>query len=252
MKSSDITLKDELSSETGVIDYRGFHTIDLSNPVGVTSGDDFIIYLKLSDGGQPYDRTSEVPVLLTIKALNGVIVESSSKPGQSFYRQDSEWYDLNDFDETANFCIKGLTNAWIPTKPDLKCTGSLSWMKINPKETITGTFTVENIGEPLSCLDWEISKYPDWGNWEFIPSNGENLKPEGKTFTVEVSVTAPNQKNQDFDGEIKIVNKENPEDFSIIQVSLTTSKNKIFNRSILDFLDNHPILVQLLQRVLKI
>lgn len=251
MQSSDIILHDELSSETGFIDYRGFHTIDLSNPVGVTSGDDFIVYLQLSDGGQPYDRTSEVPVLLTIKAVSGVLVESRSKRGQSFYFQDSQWYDLYDFDNTANFCIKALTNAWTPTEPDLQCTGNLSWTGISPKETITGTVIVENIGEPLSSLDWEISNYPEWGSWEFTPSNGENLKPEGGPFTVEVVVSAPHQKNQTFDGEITIINKVNPEDFSIIQVSLITTKNKVVNRSIQDFLDNHPILSQLLQNILR-
>jgi C1A family cysteine protease len=253
IKSSDITLCNELSSETGFIEYKGFHTIDFSNPVGVTSGDDFIIYLQLSKGGQAYDRTSEVPVLLTIKAMSGVIVESSSKPGQSFYLENLEWHDLNDFDETANFCIKALTNAWTPTEPDLECTGSLSWTSIKPKETVTGTFTIENIGEPLSCLDWEISEYPnDWGIWEFTPDSGENLKPEGDLFTVTVSITAPNQGNQNFDGEIKIINKENPDDFSIIKVSLATSKNKIFNRPIVELLNNHPILAKLLQHVLKI
>jgi C1A family cysteine protease len=250
--AGNIILHDELSSETGFIEYRGFHTIDLSKPVGVTSGDDFIIYLQLSDGGQPYDRTSEVPVLLATQAATGTIVESSAKPGQSFYLQDATWYDLHEVDETANFCIKALTNAWTPTEPDLECTGSLQWTDIHPKETITGTFTVENIGEPLSCLDWEISNYPSWGKWEFTPLNGENLKPEGEPVTVEVVVTSPRQRNQPFDGEIKIVNTLNPEDFSVIHVTLTTTKNNIINRSIQEFLHNHPLVEQLIQNILQL
>lgn len=252
LKSGNIILHNELSSETGLIEHRGFHTIDLSKPVGVTSGDDFIIYLQLSDGGQPYDRTSDVPVLLGIESSSGVIVESSSKPGQSFYLENSEWCDLYDFNKSANFCIKGLTNIWVPTEPDLKCIGNLSWTKVDPKETITGSFTVENIGQPLSCLDWEISTYPDWGVWVFTPSNGDNLKPEGEPFTVTVSVTVPREKNQNFDGVIKVVNRENPDDFSILQVSLTTTKNKVISRLTIDFLDNHPLLVQLIQNILKL
>lgn len=252
IKSDDIILKDELSTDTGFIEYRGFHTIDLSKPVGVTTGDDFIIYLQLSDGGQPYDRTSEVPVLLSDTESQGTIVVSSSNPGESFYREDSKWKDLNDFDDSANFCIKALTNAWTPTEPDLKCTGDLSWTKINPKEKITGTFIVENIGEPLSSLDWEISNYPEWGNWEFNPSDGMNLKPEAGPFIITVSVTTPNEKNQNFEGEIKVTNKENPDDFSIITVSLSTTKNKVASRLIQDFLDNHPIIAQFLQSLFKL
>jgi len=252
MESSEILLHDELSSETGHIEHRGFHTIDLSSPVGFTTDDDFIVYLDLSAGGQPFDRTSEVPVLLATKAVTGTIVESSAQPGQSFYFKDATWHDLHELDETANFCIKALTNTWTPTEPDLQCTGSLQWTDIRPKETITGTFTIENIGEPLSCLDWEISSYPSWGTWEFTPSHGANLKPEGEPVTVEVVVTAPRQKNQPFDGEITIVNTLHPEDVSVIQVTLTTPKNSMTNRPIQEFFHNHPLLAQLFQSLLKL
>ena len=54
-KAASVILHDELSSQSGSIDHKGFHTIDLNNPVGVTTGDDFIVYLQLSDGGQAYD-----------------------------------------------------------------------------------------------------------------------------------------------------------------------------------------------------
>jgi len=93
----------------------------------------------------------------------------------------------------------------MPTEADLECTGTLSWTGVSSKEVITGTFNVENVGQPLSCLDWEIDEYPNWGNWEFTPSIGENLKPESGLFTVEVTVTAPTQGNQNFDGELKIM-----------------------------------------------
>ncbi len=101
-------LLDELTTRTGVIDYRGFHTVDLDPGVQLSEGDAFYIYVYLSDGGHPYDRTSDVPVLLG--ADYRVMVESSASPGESYFFNGSTWEDLTTFNETANFCIKGLTS----------------------------------------------------------------------------------------------------------------------------------------------
>jgi C1A family cysteine protease len=99
-------LLDELSTTSGALTYLGFHTIDLETVVPLTIGDDFYIYLELSSGGQPYDCTSDVPVLLG--ASTRVIVASESHPGESYYWSGSQWIDLYTFDTSANFCIKGL------------------------------------------------------------------------------------------------------------------------------------------------
>jgi C1A family cysteine protease len=116
-------LLDPLSAKSGVLEYRGFHTIDLDTPVNIARGDDFFIYVYLSDGGHPYDCTSDVPILLG--ADYRTIVESSAGPGQSYYRLPGGWYDLYDSNNSANFCIKGLsllgvsfesdiTHGWVP------------------------------------------------------------------------------------------------------------------------------------------
>jgi hypothetical protein len=97
----------ERATKTGFIELTGFHTIDLDDPISLSQGQRFYLYLELSSGGQPYDRTSEVSVLLG--ASYKVTVESSSEPGQSYYRSGSDWLDLYDFNNTANFCVKGLT-----------------------------------------------------------------------------------------------------------------------------------------------
>jgi C1A family cysteine protease len=108
-------LLDELAVQYGRIDHTGFHTVDLDNPLDLTAGDDFYVYLYLSNGGQPFDRTSVVPVLLGATALN-TIVNSTANPGESYFFDGSSWQDLYNFDfgitvwnGTANFCIKALT-----------------------------------------------------------------------------------------------------------------------------------------------
>ena len=92
-----------------------------------------------------------------------------------------------------------------------------------------GNLWLSNIGEPLSFLDWEIESHPIWGIWSFEPQNGTDLAPGDDPVRVVVTVTAPNEKNSEFDGEVKIVNKANSSDFCTIDASLTTPKNKAFN-----------------------
>jgi C1A family cysteine protease len=96
-------LKGEVSNMSGTIPYKGFHTINLDQSVHLDQDNDFFIYLKLSNGGQPYDRTIEAN-----EWWAGVKVQSVSHPGESYYYENGVWHDLYDFDNTANFCIKGL------------------------------------------------------------------------------------------------------------------------------------------------
>jgi len=109
--------------------------------------------------------------------------------------------------------------------PDLACSGTLSWTDITPGETVTSSFTVENIGEPDSLLDWEIDDYPNWGTWTFTPSSGDDLLPNNPV-TVGVTVIAPDEPEETFTGEVKIVNSEDPDDYCIIDVSLATPVNQ--------------------------
>ncbi len=107
---NDSELSGELTSVSGTFDHIGFHTVALPEIIPLATGDPFYIYLNLSRGGQAFDRTSDIPVLLGAKYRT--MVDSYAEPGQSFYRRSGDWYDLVDSDvpyhETANFCIKGL------------------------------------------------------------------------------------------------------------------------------------------------
>lgn len=221
-------LLDERATMSGTIDFRGYHTISLADPVGFLAGDDYYIYVKLFSGGQPIDRTSEVPVLLGGQD-RGTIVKSVAHSGESYYLSGSSWVDLYDYvfsdptwDHTANFCIKGFTTGgWTPLYPDLDCEGSLSWTKIKPGATVYGNFTVENIGDSTSELDWEIVEWPAWGNWTFTPISGTGLTPEEGSVTVLVQVVAPSETNE-FNGTVKIVNMHDPSDVVEIIVYLKT------------------------------
>ena len=136
--------------------------------------------------------------------------------------------------------------------PDLYTIGSLSWTDVKPGSTVTDDFRVKNVGDPGSMLDWEVTEWPDWGAWTFTPSSGEDLTPEDDYITVEVEVVAPDENEENFTGEVKVVNLEDPDDFEIIDVSLTTPRNKSFNifLQFLSFLEQHPNLFPILRHLL--
>ncbi|MGF3553973.1 MAG: aryl-sulfate sulfotransferase [Thermoplasmatota archaeon] len=112
-----------------------------------------------------------------------------------------------------------------PGIPDLDCSGFLSWINVKPGATVNGTFTVQNIGDNDTLLNWSINiSSIDWGIWSFNPESGKNLTPEDGKITVQVSVVAPDQKNSEFDAYIKVENDDNPDDFDLIPVVLKTPK----------------------------
>jgi hypothetical protein len=125
-----------------------------------------------------------------------------------------------------------------PKIPDLTCNGTLRWTKVKGGSTVTGNFTVGNIGQAGSLLDWEVSSWPTWGNWTFTPASGVGL-PAGISVTVSVSVVAPKQKNKQFTGSIEVRNKNDYTDNCTIAVSLKTPRSRT---------STEPIFINLLQR----
>jgi len=149
-------LIDGLASVTGYFERKGLHTVDLDTPVAFSADDDFCVRLELSRGGQPYDTTSEVNVLLG--ASYRAMVRSNASPGESFYREDSAWLDMNDYDGDANFCIKVLTD-------------DLSFL-LDPTE---GVHSQGPTGGPFS---------PDSTHYEFVYHGAEDV-------TYDISIDPP-------------------------------------------------------------
>ena len=87
---------------SGTFDYQGYHTISFDTPATVGPGDDFYVYLKLTNGGtypQGFDYYSA-----------GYTSACVAAPGESYYSFDgANWTDLNTYDTTANFSLKVFT-----------------------------------------------------------------------------------------------------------------------------------------------
>jgi C1A family cysteine protease len=224
-------LKNELSNQIGSIEFKGFHTIELDQPVRLKKNDDFFIYLSLSDGGIPYDHST------TIWGFN---IISKANMGESFYLDGTgNWIDLNSFDSSANFCIKGL----VSKQADLSCdTTILDFGQVKTGSIVEKSIVIRNDGEPFSKLCWEIDNLPDWGSWTVSETQGDIFKEEG-SVQLDFTVISPDRKNMDYTGEIRLVNKNDPEDVVIIQLTLSTPF--ISNSWLFRFFENHPLISQM-------
>jgi len=136
-------------------------------------------------------------------------------------------------------------------KSDLNIKGNLGWTNVNPGITVYGDFSVENIGDPESLLNWEIYSYPEWGNWNFNPSSGNDLTPDQGEIKVQVSVVAPDEQEKIYNGKIEIVNKDNLSDCHVLEFSLSTPKTKFINSFIKQMIDRNPKLFNKIIRLFK-
>jgi len=133
---------------------------------------------------------------------------------------------------TASYIEEG-TDVWLikvapEPEPDLCCEGSLSWEEVKPGATVTGTLQVCNCGEEGSLLNWQLMETPDWGIWEIEPDSGTDLAADD-CVTITVNVTAPDDEETEFTGNVTMINTDNESDFCKIPVYLKTPKNKPFN-----------------------
>jgi len=190
-----------------------------------------------------YYHVTNIPICYCLKNA------TASKEGY-----ETEWILLSITENTTHdFVLTPLDPI-----PDLDCEGDLEWTDIEPGGTVEGSFTVENIGEPGSELNWEIESYPDWGTWCFDPEYGIGLMPEDEAVTVVVEVVAPDEPLSEYAGEVKIINSDDPEDYCIIDLALRTSSNiqkdivrNIHQSFLLETMENHsPMIYQILVKIL--
>ncbi|MFH0915767.1 MAG: lectin like domain-containing protein [bacterium] len=93
---------------SGTLAYMGYHTVTLSEPVALTSGDPFMVAVKVTSPGTDSPVAIEYPIADFSSA-------ATAQPGQSYVSSDgTDWSDLTtEGDANANVCLK----AYVTTEP---------------------------------------------------------------------------------------------------------------------------------------
>ncbi|MBF0566687.1 MAG: VCBS repeat-containing protein, partial [Nitrospirae bacterium] len=94
---------------SGSISTAGYHTITLSSPVSVTSGQKFSVVVQLTTPGYNYPIPIEAPI-------SGYSSGATSSAGQSFIGcNGSSWSDMTSIVTNTNVCLKAFTTSTTPT-----------------------------------------------------------------------------------------------------------------------------------------
>jgi C1A family cysteine protease len=93
-----------VSSMSGAISYPGYHTLALTTPVTLGTGQTFSVVIKLTTPGWGYP----IPVEY---AYPGYSSGATASSGQSYFSDDgTSWQDATTWDSTCNVCIKAFTS----------------------------------------------------------------------------------------------------------------------------------------------
>jgi len=118
--------------------------------------------------------------------------------------------------------------------PDLECEGELRWEGVKPGTNVTGSVKIRNNGDAESILHCKIdeSTIPSWGNWTF-EANATILTVDVGWITGNVTVTAPDDKNEEFTGKIKVINAQDSTDCCEIDIYLKTPRTRVISNTLL-------------------
>jgi len=233
-----------LGSATGTCALAGAHTVDLPVPIHLAEGNDFYIYLHITDGGT-FPLTCDW-------AINGYTGSSTSAPGQSYFSLDGiHWTDLMTVKPTANFCIRGLATTTTP--PEITVLGNGvpiddGDMASDPTDNtffgtavegdlpVSRTFTVRNDGAGTLTL----GRVTVLRGFTLTDVPAATLAPgAADTFSVRLNTDAVGTKN----GHVVVVNDdsdEHPFNFAISGIVLGPEIAVLGNNRLIENGDDTP------------
>ena len=155
----------------------GYQTVSLNSTLPMTVGQSFAVILKMTTPGYKYPIAVEVPV-------DGYSSKATASSGQSFLSSDgSDWFDVTDWIDNTNVCIKAFTKSTAPVV-------TISSPSANPYPTHSSTIgiagnAVSSVG--LASMTWTNEATGESGTCSGLTSwnaNGIDLNIGANVITV--------------------------------------------------------------------
>jgi C1A family cysteine protease len=163
---------------SGTIPYMGYHTVTLSTPIGVTSGQPFVVAVKLNSPSAAFPVAVERPI-------NGYSTSSTASAGQSYVSSNgSAWSDLTGSYTNANVCLKAYVGSVVASDPVLTVTAPTSG-SYTAGNALTVNWTSD---QALPSGEFEVWLRSSTGGWYI----GQTVAASGGTsFSTSVTLSVP-------------------------------------------------------------
>ena len=164
---------------TGTIPVPGYHTVTLSEPVGLSPGERYSVVVRLTTPGYNYPIPVEMPIGGGSPLL-GYTGSATANPGESYISPSgSYWSDLTDSFSNTNACIKGYTTIGGPPVAEFVGTPGTG---VGPSKV---RFTDLSSGAGISHWDWDFGD----GSPNSTDQNPSHTYETEDTYSVSLTVT---------------------------------------------------------------
>lgn len=131
-----------VSTDSGTINIPGYHTIALSQPVAVNSGERFSVVVKLTAPGYQYPVALEYPYA-------GYSSRATARTGESFVSNNGvSWTDVTTIYPNSNVCLKAFT---------VKSTGAAPTTQPTTQPTVKPTTVATDTTPPSVSISSPVS-----------------------------------------------------------------------------------------------
>ena len=154
---------------SGTLAYMGYHTVALPSAVGITSGQQFVVAVKMTSPGYNYPIAYEYPKASYSSA-------ATAAAGQSYVSSNgSSWTDLTTSISNANVCLKAYVTTAVAA-PTLTITSPTGPGTYTSGSTMTVNWTSDQSLSGGEFGVWVRSATEDWYIGQLVPATGDFTK----------------------------------------------------------------------------
>ncbi|UUX92556.1 lectin like domain-containing protein [Methanoplanus endosymbiosus] len=218
------TTAGSLSIKTGTAALAGYHTVKLTTPVDIQTGDKFSVVIEITNPEYNY------PACIEYNVAN-YLTQATSAKGQSYYYNGVSWLDLYDWNPSVSpdFCIKVYTDDYSSESAPVADFSALPVLGTAPLKV---AFNDTSTGNPTSW-SWNFGD----GDTSTL-QNPEHTYTESRNYSISLEVSNSAGSDSITKTDYIIVTESTPEPGKISWQKCFGGSDYDYSRSIIQTSDD--------------